>query len=191
MKEELYFSVDIETDGPIPGKFSMLSFGAAVFSRTAFLNKTFSANLETLPGAFTDPDTSKWWESQPEAWEACRKDLQDPEKAIISFIDWVDEVCENTYTPIFVAYPSGFDFTFMYWYMINFAGRSPFSFSSLDIKTAASVVLNKKYRQINKTAMKRKFKMSNKHSHIAIEDAIEQGNVLLEIFKLQDRIHLG
>ncbi|MDV9175798.1 hypothetical protein R6V09_37490 [Streptomyces sp. W16] len=30
VKQSLYISVDIEADGPIPGTYSMLSFGAAV-----------------------------------------------------------------------------------------------------------------------------------------------------------------
>lgn len=33
IKPSLYISVDIEADGPIPGPYSMLSFGAAVAGR--------------------------------------------------------------------------------------------------------------------------------------------------------------
>lgn len=33
MKPSLYISVDIEADGPIPGPYSMISFGAAVAGR--------------------------------------------------------------------------------------------------------------------------------------------------------------
>jgi hypothetical protein len=29
-RAEIYFSVDVEADGPIPGPYSMVSFGAAV-----------------------------------------------------------------------------------------------------------------------------------------------------------------
>ena len=32
MSEEVYFSTDVETDGPIPGPHSMLSFGSAAYT---------------------------------------------------------------------------------------------------------------------------------------------------------------
>jgi len=80
-KKELYFSFDIEADGPIPGPNSMLSLGVAVFKDDGTRLATFSANLETLSDATPDPDTMKWWKTQPEAWKECRKDLQKPKKS--------------------------------------------------------------------------------------------------------------
>ena len=76
MSEEVYFSTDVETDGPIPGPHSMLSLGAAAFSiewttppKVTGVS-TWTANLELLDGAKGDPETMKWWGSQPEAWAA-------------------------------------------------------------------------------------------------------------------------
>jgi hypothetical protein len=43
--KEIYVSDDIDTDGPIPGPNSMLSFGAAAFSDDGKLFDTHSANL--------------------------------------------------------------------------------------------------------------------------------------------------
>ena len=45
---EIYVSTDVETDGPIPGPNSMLSFGSAAFTASKDLLGTFTANLETL-----------------------------------------------------------------------------------------------------------------------------------------------
>ena len=64
---EIYVSTDVETDGPIPGVNSMLSFGSAAYLADKTLVSTFTANLETLPGAEADPQTMEWWRSQPEA----------------------------------------------------------------------------------------------------------------------------
>jgi len=47
--------MDVETDGPIPGPDSMLSFGSAAYLADKTLIGTFSANLETIPGASADP----------------------------------------------------------------------------------------------------------------------------------------
>ena len=41
---DLYFSVDIEADGPIPGPFSMLSFGLVVAGR--FDGRQFESRLD-------------------------------------------------------------------------------------------------------------------------------------------------
>jgi len=76
--KEIYISADIEADGPMPGPHSMLSIGAAAYTADKVLVSTFSANLETLPGAQPHPKTAEWWATQPDAWAACRKDLQPP-----------------------------------------------------------------------------------------------------------------
>ncbi len=53
---EIYVSTDVETDGPIPGPHSMLSFGSAAYTADKKLVSTFSANLETLEGASRAPE---------------------------------------------------------------------------------------------------------------------------------------
>ena len=58
---EIYVSTDIETDGPVAGKHSMLSIGSAAYLADKELLGTFSANLETLPASAPDPRTAAWW----------------------------------------------------------------------------------------------------------------------------------
>lgn len=76
---EIYVSTDVEADGPIPGPNSMLSFGSAAYWPNKTLVGTFTANLETLLGAEGDPKTMAWWRSKPDAWKACRQNLEAPE----------------------------------------------------------------------------------------------------------------
>src|SRR5579862_1181315 len=102
---EIYLSTDVETDGPIPGPNSMLSFASAAFKPDKTLVGTFAANLELLPGAVGDPRTMEWWKSQTQAWEACRTDLQSPESAMNRYVDWIKGLPGK---PVFVAYPAGF-----------------------------------------------------------------------------------
>ena len=169
---ELYISTDVETDGPIPGPHSMLSFGSAAYQADKTLIGTFSANLETLPGAAAHPKTQAWWESQPEAWAACRENLQPPETAMQDYLNWLKSLPGR---PVFVAYPAGFDFMFVYWYLILFTGESPFSHSALDIKTFAMAMLKQEYRRATKRAMPRRWFDDLPHTHLALDDAIEQG----------------
>src|SRR5258708_3030269 len=77
---------DVEVDGPIPGPNSMLIFGSAAYTGGKELIGTFSANLETLPGATADPKTAEWWAQQPEAWAACRQELEMPETAMRRYL---------------------------------------------------------------------------------------------------------
>lgn len=179
--QEIYVSIDVESDGPIPGKYSMLSLGAAAFEESGKLIDTFSVNLETLPDAIQDPGTMEWWAKQKDAWDAHRKNTVAPEKGMRSFLDWTSNLKGN---PVCVAYPAGFDFLFTYWYLINFTGTSPFSFSCLDIKTLAMAALKCNYKKASKRNMpKRWFAENVSHTHVAEEDAIEQGFLFCNIWK--------
>jgi hypothetical protein len=91
---EVYVSVDIEADGPIPGPHSMMSLGAAAFRPGRRLNERepfkvnrevvsrFAENVETTSGAAGEPDTMRWWAEHPDAWKACRENMQDPKEAM-------------------------------------------------------------------------------------------------------------
>ncbi len=171
-KNEIYVSTDVEADGPIPGMHSMLSFGSAAYSADKVLISTFSANLETLPGATGDANTMEWWGRQPDAWAACRRDLKSPDIAMKEYRDWLVSLPGK---PVFVGYPVVFDFMFVYWYLIKFAGESPFSYSAVDIKTYAMAILKREYRNTSKGSMPEEWFDDLPHSHVALDDAIEQG----------------
>jgi DNA polymerase III alpha subunit (gram-positive type) len=177
---EIYVSTDIETDGPIPGPHSMLSFGSAAYTANKRLIATFSVNLQTLPDAQADPKTAAWWATQPDAWAACRRDPQAPETAMPRYRDWLRALPGK---PVFVAYPAGFDFMFVYWYLIRFAGESPFSHSALDIKTLAMALLKTGYRDATKRNMPKRWFDPMPHTHIALDDAIEQGAMFCNMLR--------
>lgn len=188
MKKEIYFSTDIETDGPIPGPNSMLSFASAAYVKDDEDFKmvgTFSVNLEQMEGATMDQRTKEeFWDKNPEAWEACRTDLQKPEEAMKSYVDWVKTLeKEHKAKAVFVAYPAGFDFMFVYWYLIKFAGYSPFSFSALDIKSAAVPLLKRGYRSCTKRNMPKEWFGKKRHTHVALDDALEQGDLFCNMMR--------
>jgi hypothetical protein len=170
---EIYVSTDIEADGPIPGPHSMLSFGSAAILADKTMISTFSANLELLPGARGDEKTMAWWESQPDAWAAARRDCREPAVDMPEYVRWLESLPGK---PVFVAYPVAYDFMFVYWYLIRFAGESPFSHSALDIKTLVMAALGTDYRDSNKRNMPREwFDKDTPHNHVALDDAIGQG----------------
>lgn len=159
----------------------MLSLGSAAYLPSGKLVSTFSVNLETLPGAQGDKDTMDWWSKQPEAWKECRKDQKPPKEAMTSFVDWVGTTRGR---PVFVGYPATFDFLFVYWYLRMFVGESPFSFSALDIKSYAMAVLRTPFRDTTKKNMpKRWFQGLPKHTHVSVDDAVEQGALFCRILQ--------
>lgn len=184
---EIYVSTDVETDGPIPGPHSLLSLGSAAYLADKTLVSTFEVNLVTLPDAAGHPDTMAWWERNKRAWNHCRENTEAPEIAIPRYVLWLRSLPG---TPVFVAYPAGFDFTFVYWYLMRFAGESPFSHSALDIKTLAMALLGSDYRAATKRNMPRRWFDKLPHTHHALDDAIEQGALFCNMLaEWRERLH--
>lgn len=84
---------------------------------------------------------------------------------------------------MFVAYPAAFDFLFVYWYLIRFAGESPFSHSALDIKTYAMSLLHRDYRDSVKRNMPARWFDDLPHTHVALDDAIGQGALFCNMLR--------
>ena len=79
---EIYVSTDVETDGPIPGPHSMLSFASVALDVHGNEHGHFARNLETLPDAHGHPNTMAWWAENQAAWVLCRLSLVPPEQAM-------------------------------------------------------------------------------------------------------------
>ncbi len=183
---ELYVSTDIETDGPCPGLNSMLSIASVALDATRGTGREaildcFTANLELLPGAKGDPETMAWWnqDAQRAAWDAHRTNLESPEVAMKRYAKWLSGLPG---APIFVGYPAGFDFTFVYWHLHKFARTNPFVRNAIDIETYAMAMLGCGYLETSeKNWPEWWIDRSLRHTHIALDDAIEQGINFLRI----------
>jgi hypothetical protein len=181
---EIYVSTDIEADGPIPGPNSMLSFASAAYRADKSFIGAFEANLALLPDAKGDPKTMEWWQGQPEAWTACRSKLREPAVVMPEYVTWLKSLPEK---PVFVGYPASYDFMFVFWYLIRFAGESPFSHSALDIKSYAMAVLGTEYRASVKRNMPRDWFDKLPHTHVALDDAKGQGALFCNMLAARNR----
>lgn len=176
--KEIYISIDVETDGPVPLQNSLLSIGAAAFKEDGTLLDTFEANLEKLPSASEHPETMKWWSQQKEAWEYLQQNKLPAEVAMASFDRWVRSFVGQK---VAVCAPSGFDFTYVYVYTTAFLGSCPFGFSCVDLKSFVMAGTRKKYAASGKSCWPQRWQDSKiPHTHKAIDDAIEQGLVFLK-----------
>lgn len=109
---DVYFSADVETDGPIPGPYSMLSFGlayAGAFDRETFFkppeyDRTFYVELKPISNKF-----------EQEALDVngldrdhLLSDGTDPKVAMTQAAAWVRKNA-GIGSPVIVAYPLSFD----------------------------------------------------------------------------------
>ena len=186
---DVYISVDVEADGPLPGPHSMSSFGASVagllsddgeFVRLDPTADTFYAELR--------PISDDWVPAAMAVSGLDRDELvrtgRDPGQAMTEFAGWVrDQGRRHGGRAVFCAYPLGFDWLFTYWYLVQFAdGGSPFGHSShLDMKTAYAVRGGQPIARSVKRRMPRSLLSKRKHTHNALDDAIEQADLLANL----------
>lgn len=182
-KLETFVSVDVEATGPIPGPFSMLNLGAVAYNtQMATEISTFNVNLEEIEGAGWDPDTKIWWEKQdPQVLKDIRMNLVAPVEAMLQFSAWLKTLPTR---PVMVAWPAGFDFTFVYYYLVRFTGKSPLSFACVDMKTMAMVLTGKPYTECVKSKLPKEW-MANlpPKTHRGLDDARQQGVMMMRMVR--------
>ena len=181
--DECYVSIDIEADGPVPGLHSMLSLGAAAFTSEGVLGDTFSVNLKQLPEASEDSRTMRWWASQPAAWEACRTEPEAPASAMRRFHVWLQHQHDTVGLPVMVAFPAAYDAMWSQWYLHRFVGEDPFRRRAIDVKTLAMVAMGAGYRATTKSSLPRHWRPRAEHTHVAVDDAVEQGELFVNIVR--------
>lgn len=177
---EIYVSTDVEADGPIPGPHSMMSFGSVAMRADGAVLGEFHANLLPLPEATPHPRTMAWWEGHPEAFAATQIDREEPGGAMSRYAQWLRSLPARV---VFVGQPAGYDFMWIYWYLMRFVGDSPFGHSALDVKTYAMAVLRRDYRDCVKNALPDEWLAANQHAHVALADAREQGELFCKILR--------
>lgn len=208
--KELYISVDIEADGPIPSNYSMTALGAVVagyltvdgqvvkFDVTAPQNR-FYAEIRPISDDWI-PAAMKVGVFEGFGKEEILNDVsgekqraylmeqgEDPAEAMTRFAAWVEEkkLEHETSNAVFAAYPVGFDWMFAYWYLINFSTiGSPFGHARhIDIKTLFMVKSKTLIVQSVKSRMPKFLHSKLKHTHMAVQDAAEQGELLMNILE--------
>lgn len=213
MVKEIYISVDVEADGKIPGDYSMTALGAVVagYRTTEGEIKRFDVTLpENRFYSEIKPISENW---NPEAMavglfkgfgkesadndptgELRRKYImengEDPKLAMTRFATWLEKVkLEHSGAVIFAGYPLGFDWMWTYWYLCKFSDiESPFGHSRhIDIKTLYAEKASTVIVRSVKGNIPKKLKSKLPHTHLAIDDAAEQGEMLMNILEWEGK----
>jgi hypothetical protein len=159
--------VDVETDGPIPGDYSMISFGAVLVDNN--LDKTFYGRLRPISEKFLPEALAVSGHSRSETLS-----FQDPQAVMIEFENWI--LANGGERPIFISDNNGFDWMFMCWYFHHFINRNPFGFSSQNLGSLykgmqRDMFVN--FKHLRKT----------KHTHHPVDDAKGNAEALLALKK--------
>jgi len=208
--KELYFSVDVEADGPIPGPYSMTAFGAVLcgsrtsdgvvekFDVTAPENRFYRElcpisedwDPEAMSvGVFVGFDTAAAAANPDPAArrEYILENGVDPVEGMSDFAVWVTGLkkTHGAQSVVFAAYPLGFDWMFTYWYLMKFSRTgSPFGFSNhVDMKTLYSAYADALIKQSTKRFMPRHLHTKIPHTHLAIDDAAGQGELFMNLLE--------
>lgn len=169
-----YFVVDVESDGPIPGEYSMVCFAAVKVDSK--LDKTFYAQTKPI---------SKLW--IPEALKISGFSRDEHEKfpepiiAMDNFYNWIKETTIGN--PIFISDNNGYDFAFINWYFHKFYGKNPFGWSSRrigDLYCGMKMDDRASWKYLRKT----------KHDHNPINDCLGNAEALLAMQKMGLEIKL-
>ena len=166
-----YISVDVEADGPIPGDYSMISFGAVLIDPEGKLETTFYGKIK--------PISKEWVPRALEVSGHSREDtlaFEDPKKVMEDFRNWA--LNESIGRPMFIADNNGFDWQFINWYFIHFLGlnMNPFGFSSTNLGSFYKGIVkntSKNFKHLRKT----------KHTHNPVDDAKGNAEAFMQIIK--------
>lgn len=157
------FVVDVEADGPCPGLYSMVSFGAIVVDDG--LDKTFYGQLHPISEIWL-PDALAVSGHSREETETFRA----PEDVMAEFAEWIN--ANRNGQAVFWADNNGFDFAWINYYFHTFYGSNPFGFSSQNINSLYKGIRRNVYESF-------KHLRKTKHTHHPVDDARGNAEAML------------
>lgn len=160
-----YIMVDIESDGPIPGDYSMVSFGAVVVEPT--LSQSFYGKLR--------PISENWIPEALAISEHSREEtlkFPDPKSVLLEFDQWISSVASSR--PRFISDNAGFDWSFINYYFHHFLGRNPFGFSSEDLGSLYKGLASDMFTSFRHL-------VDTPHTHNPVDDARGHAEALLKM----------
>ncbi len=159
--------VDIETDGPIPGDYSMICFGAIIVDEK--LDKRYYGQIK--------PISDKWIPEALKISGFAREEtlkFADPKETMTQFDHWIKENSRGK--PVFISDNNGYDWQFINFYFHRFLGSNPFGHSSTNLGSL--------YKGLVKdTSRNFKHLRRTKHTHNPVDDVLGNAEALLYMKK--------
>ena len=161
----MYVMVDVEADGPIPGDYSMVNFGAVLveekLERVFYSGPLFPIAKKYNPEALAISGYQR---------DYLERMGMDPKQRMIAFEAWVQENVPKK--PVFISDNNGFDWSFINWYFHHFLGRNPFGYSSQNLNSLYKGLQRDYYASF-------KHLRKTRHTHHPVDDALGNAEALL------------
>ncbi len=173
---ECWISVDVETAGPNPGSYSLLSIGACLYDDP---DTGFTIELRPVTPA---ADDSALAVSGLDMNELAVHGVE-PAEAMAAFEAWVLAASAGR-QPVFLGFNAAFDWMFVCDYFHRFLGRNPFGHAAIDMKAVAMGRYRIPWRQTSFARLTARTGGVPALTHHALQDARDQATLLQAI--LQD-----
>jgi ribonuclease T len=171
-----YISVDVETSGPNPSDYDLLSIGACLVRD---VETTFYVELRPVTGRAV-PDALA---VSGLSMEALARTGTPPAEALARFETWLDGVVPASHHPVFVALNAPFDWMFVNDYFHRIHGRNPFGHSALDIKALYMGLSGVEWAETSMHALSARYLDARPLTHNALQDAIDQAHLFAHLLE--------
>jgi DNA polymerase III, epsilon subunit and related 3''-5'' exonucleases len=175
IRPERLISVDVETAGPTPGDYAMISIGACLVDDP---QRGFYIELK--------PDRPAVVESALAISGLTFAHLEEhgteAGRAMREFAQWIrDVVPPQTHRAVFVAFNAVFDWMFVNEYFVRYDIENPFGHGGLDIKSYYVGMMGSTWEQTSMRHLSPKYLAGRPLSHNALGDARDQAELFRRI----------
>lgn len=163
-----YIVVDVESDGPIPHRFSMVCFGAVIVEPTlsrTFYGKTKPISIEWNPEALA---ISGFTREQHETFD-------NPKDVMELFASWIEANSKGK--PLFISDNLAYDWQWINYYFHNYLGKNPFGYSGRrigDLYCGMKMNVFEKWKHLREM----------NPDHNPVKDATSNAEVLLKMVQM-------
>lgn len=160
-----YILVDVEADGPCPGPYSMICFGAVVVRPG--LEDTFYGQTRPISESWIQEALAVSGFARPE-----HEAFPPPEETMQAFSSWIEQVSKGR--PRFISDNNGFDWQWINWYFHTYTGANPFGHSSANLGSLYKGLVRtdfENFKHLRKT----------EHDHHPVNDAKGNAEALLHM----------
>jgi len=164
-----FYVVDIEADGQIPYKYSMVCFGAVKVIEG--LGSTFYGTTKPISDIYDPKALAISGFSREE-----HLTFDDPKEIMQDFKEWIENTNKGG-RPVFVSDNLAFDWQWINFYFHYYLGENPFGYSGRRIGDIYAGMQNDVY-------VKWKHLRDTKHTHNPVDDAKGNAEVLLKMKKM-------
>ena len=176
LETDAYICVDVETTGPAPGDYSMLSIGACTIYKP---QQTFYIELKPINQITTVEAGS----IHKLSLERLMAEGVAPTEALTRFEEWLVNEATPHQQPLFVAFNAAFDWMFVNYYFHHYLGHNPFGHAAIDIKAFYMGMTGVPWSLTSWRYIIPKYKTDHHLTHHALQDALDQADLFKQMLE--------